>query len=231
MRNLEKIKAVVFDLDDTLISEKQYIESGFRHVAEVLSSKLCISKQIIFEMLMNLFNASPKNVFDRLFDKLQIRYSKKDILKLVEEYRNHTPDIQFYDDVLPCLKQLKNRGIKTGVITDGYISTQRNKLKVLNAEKYFDHIIVTEELGREYWKPHPRAFEVMRNVLKIEFNEMVYVGDNPVKDFYIASNYPIKTVRIYREDSIYRNEPYYKNLEETFRIFSLLELNTLFFAD
>ncbi len=215
-----RIKAVVFDLDDTLISEKQYIESGYRLVAEVISGKIAADKAAVFKMLMDLFSKGPQNVFNRLFDNLNIPYDEEDIFKLVEVYRNHFPDIQFYDDVIPCLVQLKDKGIKTGIITDGYISTQRNKLKVLGAKKYFDHIIITEELGREYWKPHPRSFELMNKTLKVGFDRMLYVADNPEKDFYISSIYPIKTARICRE-GVYKDRKYFENVKEDYLVCSL----------
>lgn len=221
------IKAIIFDLDDTLISEKEYITSGYRYIAEVLSAKVGADKQVIFDTLMGLFQISPKNVFNRLLDQFQVSYTKDKIVELVEKYRNHMPDIQFYDDVFPCLEQLKEKGIKTGIITDGYISTQRNKLKVLSADKYFDYIIVTEELGREYWKPHPKAFELMKDKLDVEFNEMAYVGDNPEKDFYISSIYPIRTVRVCRE-GVYKDRRYFKDIKEDYTIYSLLDIFEMF---
>jgi putative hydrolase of the HAD superfamily len=134
--------------------------------------------------------------------------------------------------VLPCLELLKRKGIKTGIITDGYISTQRNKLKVLNADKYFDHIIATGELGREYWKPHPKAYEMMQKMLQVSFDEMIYIGDNPEKDFYIGSIYPIKTVMICRKNNdsrngIYKDRLYLENIKESYKILSLVELIAL----
>lgn len=219
------IKAVIFDLDDTLISEREYVISGYRHIARRLSDRVGEDKQAIFDILMELFQTSPKNVFDRLLDKLQVPHTKDDILELVEAYRKHEPDIKFYDDVLTCLEQLKEKGIKTGIITDGYTSTQRNKLKVLNAHRYFEYIIVTDELGRDYWKPNPRVFEIMRYSMGVGFDEMVYVGDNPEKDFYISSIYPIKTVRIAREYSehehTYRDKGYLDGIKPDYIITSL----------
>lgn len=218
------IKAVVFDLDDTLISEMQYVKSGYKAISKILADKLCIDSQYIFDTLMRLFYNSPKNVFNRILDKLKVKYSTEDIMELVEAYRNHLPEIQFYDDVLPCLKQLKDRGMKMGIISDGYISTQQNKLKVLNANDYFDYIIMTEELGREFWKPHPKAYEIMSAALNVEFNNMIYVGDNPEKDFYISSIYPIYTIRIIRGNSIYKDRAYFKGVKEVRTIHNLKEL-------
>jgi putative hydrolase of the HAD superfamily len=218
------IKAVIFDLDDTLISERAYIESGFRYISKFLSLKIGITESEVSELLIKLFNDSPKHVFNRLFDEVGIHYTNDDIIELVDIYRSHKPTIEFFQDVLPCLAELKNRGIKLGIITDGYAISQRQKLLALNADKYFDEIILTDELGREYWKPHPKAFEIMSEKMDVLFQHMIYVGDNPAKDFYIREVYPVQTVRIMRSSAIYRETPYYKGVSELFRIDSLNDL-------
>lgn len=218
------IKAVIFDLDDTLISEKQYIESGYRHISNLLSRRLNKDQKEIYNRLFKLFYENPQNVFNRLFELLGVYYTKNDILELVEEYRSHLPTISFYDDVLPCLEELKSMKIKLGIITDGYANAQLQKLKAINAKSYFDEIIVTDELGREYWKPHPKAFEILKEKFDVEFNEMAYVGDNPEKDFYISKIIPVKTVRIYREDGVYKNNYYLNNIKENYSIQNLHEL-------
>lgn len=217
------IKAVVFDLDDTLISEKEYIKSGYHHIANVLSSRSGMDKTIIFSELIKLFKERYTNVFNRFYEIHNIEYSRDMILDLVNEYRGHLPEIQFYDDVLPCLNELKRLGIKTGIITDGYAIAQRQKLRAIEANKYFDEIIVTDELGTDYWKPHPKPFELMREKFEVDFNEMIYVGDNPEKDFYISKIYPIKTVRIHR-DGLHKDNEYLDNVKETLFTEDLREL-------
>lgn len=220
------VKAVVFDLDDTLISEKDYIRSGYLHVAGIIEDRFAMDKKEVFDELLSLFKVSPLNVFNRLYDKYQIEYSKEMILDLVKEYRGHFPDIQFYDDVLPCLSELKRAGIKVGIITDGYAIAQRQKLKAIQANEYFDEIIVTDELGRDYWKPHPKAFELMKEKFRVNFDEMIYVGDNPEKDFYISRTYPIKTVRIIR-DGVHSDKNYFRDIKEDLNVISLIDILNL----
>ena len=220
------VKVVVFDLDDTLISEKEYIRSGYLHIARIIEDRFAMDKKEVFDELMSLFKVSPLNVFNRLYDKYQIKYSKEMILDLVKEYRGHFPDIQFYDDVLPCLSELKRAGIKVGIITDGYAIAQRKKLKAIQANEYFDEIIVTDELGRDYWKPHPKAFELMKEKFRVNFDEMIYVGDNPEKDFYISKTYPIKTVRIIR-DGVHSDKNYFRDIKEDIKIISLKDIKNL----
>lgn len=220
------VKVVVFDLDDTLISEKEYIRSGYLHVAGIIEDRFAMDKKEVFDELLSLFKVSPLNVFNRLYDKYQIEYSKEMILDLVKEYRGHFPYIQFYDDVLPCLSELKRAGIKVGIITDGYAIAQRQKLKAIQADEYFDEVIVTDELGREYWKPHPKAFELMKEKFRVNFDEMIYVGDNPEKDFYISRTYPIKTVRILR-NGVHSDKKCLEGIEADISINHLQEIDSL----
>ncbi|MEK4099366.1 MULTISPECIES: HAD family hydrolase [Bacillus] len=220
------IKAVIFDLDDTLISERRYIESGYKHISKLLNEKLQKDEQELYQLLINLFNENTRNVFNRVFDTFGISYTQNEIMELVEEYRNHTPIIQFFEDVLPCLKNLRTKGINVGIITDGYANGQRQKLKALKAANYFDEIIVTDELGRRYWKPHSKAFEIMKEKLDVKFDEMLYVGDNPEKDFYISNIHPIQTIRIYR-NGVYENREYLSNIKENYSIYGLDELDVI----
>ncbi len=217
------VKAVIFDLDDTLISEKEYIKSGYRHIAEVIGQRFNINKDQVYIDLFQLFRESPHNVFNRLYEKYQIEYSKEMIIDLVNEYRGHFPDVQYYDDVMQCLNELKVLGVKIGIITDGYAQAQRQKLKAVEADMYFDEIIVTDELGRDYWKPHPKAFEIIKERFGVSFDEMIYVGDNPGKDFYISTIYPIKTVRIFR-DGVHKDNFYLDGIREDFIIDELTKI-------
>ncbi len=218
------IKAVIFDLDDTLIPENKYVESGFNIVSKYLEQQYSGKSEDIYKELICLYKENSKNVFNRWFDKKQIKYTMEEIKQIVKVYREHKPTIEFYSDVIPTIKKLKEKNIKIGIITDGYVETQKAKLQSLNAYSIFDEIVITDELGRQYWKPHPRAFEIMKKKLNIEFEEMIYVGDNPEKDFYIGSLYPIACVRICRNDCIYGDKKYKNEFREKYKIKNLNEL-------
>lgn len=221
------IKAVIFDLDDTLISEKEYIKSGYQSVSKVLSERYKLSEKTIYNELQQLFRESARNVFNRWMELHTIPYTQEDIKEIVALYREHKPNLTFFDDVLPTVKYLKEKGIKIGIISDGYLSTQKKKADAVNADQIFDKIILTEELGRKYWKPHPKSFEIMKSEFEVQYDEMMYVGDNPQKDFYINKIYPIQTVRIYREGSVYQDAEYYEGIHEKIKIASLRKLQEL----
>ncbi|MDO5793342.1 MAG: HAD-IA family hydrolase [Turicibacter sp.] len=215
------IKAVVFDLDDTLISEYEYIRSGFKVVAKVLSEKYKLSQEDVFLQLMNLFQESPKNVFNRILDFYHIDYTTEEIKELIAVYRHHLPNISLYEDAKFILNELSEKSLKLGIITDGYQVTQRNKLLSLGIDAYFDAIIVTDELGREFWKPHARPYELIKAQLDVEFNEMIYIGDNVSKDFVTAKKLGIKTIHIKRDEGVYIDLKYDEDYQADYQINSL----------
>lgn len=221
------MKAVLFDLDDTLISEKEYVKSGYAAVAEVLSGQTGEEAESIRESLWNLFTEDARCVFNRFYESRGISFEKEDVLALVKVYREHKPNIHFEEDVAETLSGLRKKGCYLGIISDGYAVTQKNKVEALHAENYFDRIILTDLLGEEYWKPSPKAFDLMQESFQVPFEEMIYVGDNPKKDFYISTKRPIKTARIYRPDGVYQESEYRENVKETYSLTDLRELLTL----
>ena len=95
---------------------------------------------------------------------------------------------------------------KIGLITDGRPEGQRNKLYALNIYNLLDEIIITDELGGiEYRKPNETAFRLMSQRLHIPFNQMVYVGDNPTKDFVAPERLGMQTIFFKNPNGLYSN--------------------------
>lgn len=172
---------VVFDLDDTLYSELQFLHSGIEHIIETFNLKLSIKDTNYY--------VSQKNWIHYLLQENGLPIDgqrKSDILK---EYRCHFPNITLREGALDFLKTLKRTGCKIGLITDGRSYTQRNKLTSLGVDMFFDKVIISEEFGSE--KPafgNYRAFNA--NVSKY------YIGDNPIKDFITANKLGWTTIML-----------------------------------
>lgn len=170
----QPIKGVIFDLDDTLYSEKQYVRSGYQKIAEHLG------KTDATEKLWKYFEEG-KAAIDEYLIEIGEQEKKLECLKI---YREQMPDITLYDGVAELIQQLKNKGIKVGIITDGRPEGQRNKLKALGLDETIDDIIITDELGGvQFRKPCDISFRIMQTRWKLPYEQMVYVGDNPNKDF------------------------------------------------
>ena len=190
----EEIKGVIFDLDDTLYPEKEYIRSGFKAVSEFLHGDY-------EEKLWDFFEAG-KPAIDELLRELG-RSDEKD--RALAVYRSHRPDVRPYPGVDVMIQTLRSWGIKVGIITDGRPDGQHNKIEALGLE--VDDLIVTDELGgTQFRKPCDIAFRIIKNRWGIPAPNIVYFGDNPEKDFRAPLQLGMKAVRFMNPDGLYQNE-------------------------
>lgn len=220
---VKKNQAVIFDLDDTLYAEIEYLNSGCNAIAEYLSG----GRKDLFEKYISSFNEiikdSPFGVIDAFCEKYLDNHLDKD--KILHIYRNHKPKIKLFSDVIACLKNLREKDLKLVLLTDGRPIGQRNKILALGLNEYFDEILVTDELGDiKYRKPNSYAYEYIANKLGVKIDECIVVGDNPSKDFAIK-NKGCKVVRIKRGKELYGELPYFEGIMENCRIETLLEID------
>lgn len=190
----QPVLGVIFDLDDTLYSEKQYVKSGYKAVAKLLGDESLTNR--LWEYFEN-----GKPAIDELLNELGCSDKKDECL---EAYREHMPEITLYDGVVDLILELKNKGIKVGIITDGRVSGQKKKLQALGLDKMVDDIIITDELGGiQFRKPCDIAFRVMQRKWRIPFEQMMYVGDNPSKDFQACKQLGMRWVYFKNVEGIY----------------------------
>lgn len=209
------IKGVIFDLDDTLYSEKEYAKSGYKAVAEYLGDTAYSDR------LWHFFE-SGKPAVDELLEELG-RESEKDAV--LDVYRSHKPNLHLYEGVREMLIKLRDRGIKTGIITDGRPDGQRSKISALGLEELVDDIIVTDELGGvQFRKPCDIAFRIIQNRWRLPASQIVYVGDNPAKDFQAPKQLGMKSVYFENTDGLY----FFKSAEVNItKVTNILELKKL----
>lgn len=189
-----QIKGVIFDLDDTLYSEKEYVRSGYKAVSDYLGGW--------YEEKLWDFFLEGKPAIDELLKELGRENEKADI---VEVYRSHKPDIHLYPGVVEMIEELKTKGIKVGIITDGRPEGQRNKLDALGLD--VDDVIITDELGGvQFRKPCDIAFRMLMTRWRLHPADIVYVGDNPAKDFQAPQQLGMRSVYFANKDGLYRDE-------------------------
>jgi len=214
-------------MDDTLYDEIDYYKSGFLAAAQQVSRDFGLKDKLVFDALSQIFNSgNHKTTFDTAAEKLGISFDKSYIEKLVNVFRNHTPDISLPFESEEVLEQLKD-SYKLGLITDGYLPAQEFKVKALGLEKFFDCIVYTEKLGREFWKPSQAGFKKLLTELKVSANQCVYVGDNLKKDFLPANQMGFKTVRIIRDKRIHLGPAPSSQAEANYELDSIVKLPLL----
>lgn len=198
------ITVVVFDLDDTLYDEIEYCKSGFAAVAEFLADLPdAPSSGRIFAALWEQFSAgNHTSTFNAALDELAVGYDDELVLELVKVYRNHIPKITLPEDSQAILVELSTK-YTLALLTDGFLPAQRLKVQALGIEDYFESIVYTEELGREFWKPSPAGFEKIMQDLNAKPENVVYIADNEKKDFIAPNRLGFSTVQLIRPARIH----------------------------
>ncbi len=236
----------VFDLDDTLLPEAEYVRSGMRAVAgfcaDCLTGELCArmvarlvpadgggdararcAERMAAFLLAEFDSGVRGNSFDRLLEAFpELRaVSAIQVVKalsvaggggnngcagalesglttacLVEVYRNHPPQVVLPEEWRSFFADLRARGARLGVISDGPLAAQTAKAGALQLARYCDPVILTDVWGREFWKPSERAFIEIERQWQAAPQTLWYIGDNPVKDFIAPNRRGWNTVRL-----------------------------------
>jgi len=174
MVNLSSFDVVVFDLDDTLYSEMDYVLSGYRFLADLVEK---LYSKNTYQTFLEAIGRKERDVFSYVITKHQLPLTLKEHLILA--YRYHVPNIKLHEGVISILEQLKNKKVPMYLITDGRGMTQRLKITSLHIESFFEYIFISEEVG--VGKPKPDSFIAIQHVHP--HKSLVYVADNPKKDF------------------------------------------------
>jgi putative hydrolase of the HAD superfamily len=191
-----ELRAVLFDLDNTLYPEEQFVVSGFRAAAQCLSPHIHLDAQSLLERMLHILQARGRGrVFDILLRELEID-STPWLPTLLQVYRSHRPTLSLPAEAAAILRALKDRGIRLGLVTDGLASTQRRKIAALGLEAYMDAVVCTGELGKGCAKPSPIPFEVALNLLDTVPKLAAYVADDISKDFAGPNHLGMKSVQI-----------------------------------
>lgn len=224
---MKRLQAIVFDLDDTLYPEREYVYSGFQAVADWVETHLGISRDVAFMEFWQIFSEGNRgNVFDLWLISHGIT-PESFVPQMVKVYREHYPCIKPYPDVLSLLPRLRQL-YRLGLVTDGRISDQQKKLEALGLASYFDAIVFSSALGEGITKLSTRPFKEVLKRLRVCGSEAVYIGDNPLKDFLGANAVGMWTVRVRRLDGLYSEfTPPSKEYAPHIEIRSLSDLETV----
>jgi putative hydrolase of the HAD superfamily len=203
------VKAVLFDLDNTLYDTQQYFIGAFESISKYVSSEYDLPEQKIYKTLGKLWQKKTSMypyLFNDLLKLLQIKQDSPEVIDaLVRLFNGYAGNIELYPDVLPTLQELRGRLYKLGIITDGTVERQKRKIELLKLEPLFDVIIYTKEIES---KASPTPFLAALARLNVKAPDAYYIADNPLIDFKGAKEAGIKTIRILRGEftRIPRNE-------------------------
>jgi putative hydrolase of the HAD superfamily len=179
------IGAVLFDLDDTLYSQQQWLDGAW-HAVATRAARDGVDAQRLEAVLHELVAGGSDR--GRIIDRA--------VAPLVTAFRAHAPAVlDPYPGVVDALDELHRR-VPLGLISDGDPSIQRAKLAALDLGPFFTSVVLSDEHGRAHRKPDPLPFRVALAQLGVEPTDAVYIGDRPAKDVAGAVGAGLRAVRV-----------------------------------
>ncbi|WP_328329717.1 HAD family hydrolase [Kribbella sp. NBC_00382] len=189
------MKAVIFDLDDTLFDHSSSITATLRAWVPTLGAA-----ELTDELIAQWFVAEHRNfelwLAGELSHQGQRRGRLRDFLPLIgypvpatdagldeifagfiERYPQHWTA---FPDALPALEVAKSNGWRIGVLTNGVVQQQNAKLAAIGLADRIDVVATSEGLG--FSKPAPESYLLTCEALGVDPSEALMIGDNLEKD-------------------------------------------------
>ncbi len=200
----KRIKAVLFDLDDTLLDwskrDGEWQDISRYHINKVYdylttTGHLLPDKesfcQLYLETVSLSWNEAKKNwagvgfanVLTDTFAGLGLDTSQIDLYEVMLAYDwRPMPGVVPFEDAIPVLESLREMGYKIGLITNSMVPMWMRDIELRAYEliDYFDARITSGDTG--YMKPHPAIYHRALNLLDTTVEQAVFVGDRPAND-------------------------------------------------
>ncbi len=185
---------LAFDLDDTLYSEITYVKSGLDAVASHLAEQYGLDSTECFNELLRLLQREGRGrVFDSYLRSVGL-FKAGAVQRCLAVYRGHKPQITLFGQTLPVLDSLSE--FPHYLVTDGNKDVQKKKVSALGIEDCFRRVFITHRFGLTNAKPSTYCFDKIRRAEQVSWRNMVYVGDNPHKDFVNLNKLGAMTIRV-----------------------------------
>lgn len=210
------LKAIFFDVDDTLFSTTEFAAQARRAAMEALQSHgVKLPVEALVRELEEVISEFSSN-YEHHYDKLLLRLPRGSsaganpavlIAAAVAAYHDAKHHhLRPFDDVLPALQRLAKTTLIRGIITTGLQIKQAEKLLRLGVYPYLTPtaIFISDQIGIS--KPNPKLFQRACAEIGVPPTECLHVGDHPAHDIDPANALGMVTVLVKRK-SRHANEP------------------------
>ncbi|AHF99820.1 HAD family hydrolase [Halostagnicola larsenii XH-48] len=189
------VEAIVFDLDETLAVPDRDRATILEDVTAATGTPPISRESYLDAHRQHLTRKTREPIFAEL---LAGRETDTDAEELTTAYRRTIAEsLAPISGVESLLAELKDT-YSVGLLTNGPVRAQRDKLETLGWERTFDAALVTGEL--EAGKPDPRAFGAILSELDVDAASAVYVGDDVEADIAGATNAGMDAIQILKPD-------------------------------
>ena len=190
------IKAVIFDLDNTLIDfMRMKTVSCDAAITAMIGAGLNIERKKALKVLFELYDKyglEEKAIFQKFLKEVEGKINYRILASGIVAYRRiRSGFLEPYPGADYVLLKLKNKGIKLGILTDAPKLKAWIRLASMRLSNFFDVVVALEDTKK--LKPSSEPFKVILNKLGINPEECLMVGDRPEKDIEGAKKLGIKT--------------------------------------
>jgi putative hydrolase of the HAD superfamily len=190
------IKAVVFDLDNTLMD---FMKMKRRAIEEAVPAMVDAGLQITNEVANSLIDEIYKEqgieyqqVFDDMLKRISDQIDYKILAAGIVAYRRaREASLIPYPHVYSTLNKLLKMGIKMGIVSDAPVKEAWLRLAYLNFHHTMDAVVTFNDTGKR--KPDPAPFEKILEKLEVAPEEALMVGDWAERDIVGAAKIGMKT--------------------------------------
>jgi putative hydrolase of the HAD superfamily len=198
------IRAVLFDLDDTLYDQQRWL-AGAWHAVAGHAAQRGVDVEPFERALRDLAadGSDQGGIIDRALAR--VGDPQVAVAPLVATFRSHAPEhLDPYPGVVDALEDLHTR-VPLGLVSDGDPTIQRAKLAALDLARLFHTVVLSDEHGRAHRKPDPLPFRVALTGLGVDPADAIYVGDRPAKDVAGATAAGLRAIRVHTGE--WRDDP------------------------
>lgn len=211
------IKALIFDLDNTLINrQKAFKEMLYRVIGEYYNDQELIN-QMVEDIIEYDYNG--KNPRIESFTKWVNKYHVTAITpeQFADNWANESGSVAYlYDDVRPTLTKLRER-YKIAVLSNGKPLSQRKKMKTIAIDDLLDYSLISGEYGID--KPDRRVFDYVCSQMNLKNEECVYIGDTYAIDVVGARNAGLETIYVSRAGETHEDVKTIYEIKDLLEIF------------
>lgn len=216
------LKAVLFDLGLTLIHTVSFPEI-YRRILAKFNVNISINDIIeaqnstATEFDISTYNKNRREEFwvdynVTLLKKLDIQENIVFLANQIDELWWIFSDVQLYPEVENTFSELKAKGLKLGLISNGFKKDITYVLEKLKLEKWFDSVVCIDSCNCA--KPDNQIFLFALDQLAIKSSEAIFVGDSISHDYKGALGAGIKPYLIDREGKYSDNYNRIENLTD-----------------
>ncbi|MFL3026865.1 MAG: HAD-IIIA family hydrolase [Candidatus Neomarinimicrobiota bacterium] len=191
------IKAVIFDLDNTLLDFMKMKEYAVKAaIAGMIEAGLDIDDEESYKTIVSIYEEEGwenQQIFNYFLERTVGEVNNKYLAAAIVAYRRaREANLLLYPNVNHTLVELMKAGIKLAVVSDAPSREAWMRIYYLNLHHHFDFVLTFDDTNAR--KPSPIPFQMALKELKTEPSETLMVGDWPERDVAGANNLGIRTI-------------------------------------